>query len=124
MANTLLLPNTSLTYIATKRLGINNDTTVLKFLKENNVYTQTTGQAADHPRRAPAGNGGRRRPRQRQAHGRVRPSPQVVKMHIPMPFRFLPVWQDGPMSWLVPGIFRTGGVDIRRPGAVRYRDGI
>jgi len=48
----------------------------------------------------------------------------VLKMHIPMPFRFLPAWQTGPMKFDVPGIFRVGGVDIRRPKAVRYLDGI
>ena len=53
-----------------------------------------------------------------------RRSPEVVKMHIPMPFRFLPAWQTGPLRFDVPGIFRVGGVDIRRPKAVRYLDGI
>ncbi|MGC3519534.1 major capsid family protein [Pseudomonas aeruginosa] len=28
------------------------------------------------------------------------------------------------MRWEVPGIFRLGGVDIRRPAEVRYTDGI
>jgi len=45
-------------------------------------------------------------------------------MHIPMRHRFLPVWQTGPITFDVPGIFRTGGVEIRRPGAFRYVDGI
>jgi hypothetical protein len=48
----------------------------------------------------------------------------VLKMHIPMPHRFLPVWQTGPMFYEVPGIFRLGGLEIRRPKAVRYVDGI
>jgi hypothetical protein len=48
----------------------------------------------------------------------------VLKMHIPMPHRFLPVWQTGPMRFDVPGIFRLGGLEIRRPKAVRYVDGI
>jgi len=34
------------------------------------------------------------------------------------------VWRDGPMLWKVPGIFRFGGVDIKRPGAFRYVDGL
>lgn len=41
-----------------------------------------------------------------------------------MPHRFLPVWQTGPMWFDVPGIFRFGGLEIRRPGAARYVDGI
>lgn len=53
-----------------------------------------------------------------------RRDPSVLKMHIPMPHRFLPVYQAGPIRWEVPGIFRLGGVDIRRPAEVRYTDGI
>lgn len=53
-----------------------------------------------------------------------RKDPQVLKAHIPMPHRFLPVYQDGPLHWVVPGVFRLGGLDIRRPKEVRYIDGI
>jgi hypothetical protein len=124
MANTLLLPNTSLTYIATKRLDALSSVTILAWLKENNVYTQSTGKqllirGSRYLETAAAG--GLDSAKRMVVYDR---SPQVVKMHLPMPFRFLPVWQDGPMSWLVPGIFRLGGVDVRRPGAFRYRDGI
>jgi hypothetical protein len=45
-----------------------------------------------------------------------------VKLHIPMIQRFLPVWQTGPID--IPGIFRVGSVEIRRPGAFAYVDGI
>ena len=51
-------------------------------------------------------------------------APDVLKMHVPMPFRFLPAWQSGPISFEIPGIFRLGGLDIRLPKAVRYLDGI
>lgn len=123
-ADTLLLPNSRLQLIAGKRLSSNNDTTVLKFLKENNVFTQTTGkQLTIRGLREleTAGAGGLDSTKRMAVYDR---RPEVVKMHIPMPFKFLPVWQDGPMHWLVPGIFRLGGVDVRRPGAMRYRDGI
>ena len=53
-----------------------------------------------------------------------RRDPTVVKMHLPMPYRFLKPWQVGPIIWEVPGIFRFGGVDFRRPGAARYMDGL
>jgi hypothetical protein len=32
--------------------------------------------------------------------------------------------QTAPLRFDVPGIFRTGGVEIRRPGSMRYLDGI
>ena len=53
-----------------------------------------------------------------------RKDPEIVKMHIPMPHRFLPVWQTGPMVFDIPGVFRLAGLEIRRPGAFRYLDGI
>jgi hypothetical protein len=53
-----------------------------------------------------------------------RRDPTILKLHLPMPHRFLPVWQTGPMSYDIPGIFRVGSVEIRRPGAMAYVDGI
>lgn len=50
--------------------------------------------------------------------------PEGVKIHIPMTHRFLPVWQTGPIVFDVPGIFRLAGLEIRRPGAFRYADGV
>jgi hypothetical protein len=34
-----------------------------------------------------------------------RGDPQIVKFHLPMPHRFLPVWQTAPIVYDVPGIF-------------------
>jgi hypothetical protein len=34
-----------------------------------------------------------------------------------MPFRFFPAWQTGPWRFEVPGAFRLGGLDIRRPAS-------
>ncbi len=52
-----------------------------------------------------------------------RRSPEVLKLHIPMPLRFLPVQIDG-LRYKVPGVFRLGGLDIRLPKEVIYRDGL
>jgi hypothetical protein len=52
-----------------------------------------------------------------------RRDPSVLSFYLPMPHRFMPVWQNGPLNFLVPGIFRVGGVEIRRPYSVRYQDG-
>jgi hypothetical protein len=49
---------------------------------------------------------------------------EYVKLHLPMPHRFLPVWQDGPLNYSVPGIFRTGGVELLTTVAMRYLDQI
>jgi hypothetical protein len=53
-----------------------------------------------------------------------RKSPDVLTLYMPMPFQFLPVWQQGPMKFEVPGIFRISGVEVRRPLAMKYVDGI
>jgi hypothetical protein len=53
-----------------------------------------------------------------------RRDPEVLKIHIPMTHRFLPVWQTGPLVYDVPGVFRIAGLEIRRPGALRYLDGV
>jgi len=47
-----------------------------------------------------------------------------MKFHLPMPFNFLPVYQDGPFNYAVPGIFRTGGVELLTTAAIRYMDGV
>jgi hypothetical protein len=49
--------------------------------------------------------------------------PEVLKLHMPMPLRFLPV-QPRNIEYYVPGMFRMAGLDIRRPPAVRYLDGV
>lgn len=123
IADTVLLPIAALTSLATRRLSPDSgtDTTILAWLMKNNVYTMQTGQPLllrGVRGLETAGSGG---------NGRMivyRRDPSVLKMHIPMPHRFLPVWQTGPMTYDVPGIFRLGGLEIKRPKAVRYVDGV
>lgn len=120
MADTILLPIPAMTALATRQMG-DTTMTLLEWVKRNNVYTAMTNQPLTI--RAvrgleTAGEAGT---------GRMvvyRKDPQVVKMHIPMPHRFLPVWQTGPITFDVPGIFRLGGVEVRRPAAMRYVDRI
>ena len=119
IADTLIMPFARYNTIATKRLGDTN-LTVLEFLRQNNVYTATTGQplvirGVRGLETAGAGSTARM--------VAYRRSPEVLKLHIPMPHQFLPVQVMG-LSYEVPGVFRLGGLDIRLPGAVRYRDGL
>ena len=51
-------------------------------------------------------------------------SREVVQFHLPGPHEFLPAFQKSSMTWEVAGIMNVGGVEIRRPKAVAYRDGI
>lgn len=122
LADTLLLPYSVLLDISTRRIDAVNQTTILEWVKRNNIYTLTTGQELTI--RGVFGyldTSGAGSTKRMVAYRR---SPEVLKFHMPMPFRFLPAWQTGPIKFDVPGIFRLGGVDIRRPKAVRYLDGI
>ena len=120
-ADTVLLPVSRLLQMSNTARTSTNDNTPLKFLMENNAYTLTTGKpltirgvrGLDT-----AGAGGTAR---LIAYKR---DPLVLKAHIPMPHKFLEPMRTGPILYEVPGIFRFGGLDIRRPGAVRYVDGI
>lgn len=120
MADTVLVPPAALITLSTTRLSNTSDNG-LSYLQKYNTYTLQTGRPLTIRGvlgLEDAGNAGT---------GRMviyRRDPQVLKMHMPMPHRFLPVWQTGPMTFDVPGIFRIGPVEIRRPSAVRYLDGI
>ncbi len=118
--STLLLPVDVMTYLASAVLS-NKQGTLLQFIKEHNVYTATTGQPltvrAFH-RLEGAGDGDTNRA---VAYDR---SPQVVKLHIPMPHRFLPTFQTGALNFVVPGIFRLGGTEIRNKDGIAYLDGV
>ncbi|HEL5053348.1 TPA: DUF2184 domain-containing protein, partial [Stenotrophomonas maltophilia] len=121
IANTLLLPWTKYMLIATRKMSEQSDMTILQWFLANNVYTVQTGQqltlrgvrGLDT-----AGVGGTTR------LVAYRNDPQVLKLHMPMPHRFLPAWQSGPLRWDVPGVMRLGGLDVRLPKEVVYLDGI
>ena len=122
IADTLLLPYSVLLDLSTRRIDAVNQTTILEWIERNNIYTRTTGQPLTI--RGVFGyldTAGASSTKRMVAYRR---SPEVLKMHMPMPFRFLQPWQTGPIKFDVPGIFRLGGVDIRRPKSVRYLDGI
>lgn len=120
-ADTILMPVAALMYISTAQYSSSSDLTILEYFMRANPYTALTGRAPtvravralDH-----AGTGG---------VGRMvvyTRDPSILKFHLPMPHQFLPAWQTGPMIFDIPGIMRSGGVDVRRPNAMRYVDGI
>lgn len=120
MADTVLLPQSKLQLIASRFINANVSETILSFLQRANVYTAQTGR--------PLTIRGVRGLNAAGALGVARSvyyrnSPEVLKMHIPMRHRFLPVQVVG-LTYKVPGIFRLGGLDIRLPKEVRYVDGI
>ena len=121
IADTVLLPNKKLNKLATTPLNNTSDVTVLTFLKTNNTYTARTGLPLTIREMHGLETAGAGDVNRMIAYRR---DPQTLKLHIPMPHRFLPVYQSSPLNFLVPGVFRFGGLDIRRPKEVRYGDGI
>ena len=120
IADTLLLSFGKMNFLATTRLG-DTERTLLSFLRENNTYTAMTGRPLTIRGVRGLETAGVGATERMIAYRR---DPSVLKLHVPMVHRFLPVHQAGPLRWEVPGVFRLGGLDIRRPLEVKYRDGV
>ena len=121
MADTLLMPVEAYNYIAQTLLSPNGTETILSFVQRSNIYTQETGlpltiRGLRDLSTAGAGSTGRL--------VAYRNDQDLPKLRLPMPLRFLGVYQDGPLNWTVPGIFRTGGVELLSTSVMRYIDGV
>ena len=93
---------------------------IIEFLEKNNVYTRETGRKLTIKALRQLTGAGDGETDRMVAYKR---DEEVLSMHIPMAFRFLPTQFEG-LQFKNPGIFRIGGLDVRRPGSVRYLDGI
>lgn len=124
MADTLLMDLDAWTYLVSTPYSATTMETIYDFIVRSNAYTAATGnpltiRVVRELRTASTATvvgGGRLVAYKNQ--------PDFVKLHLPMPHMFLPVYQDGPLNWVVPGIFRTGGVEMLTTQTVRYLDGI
>ena len=120
LADTICLSPSMYSHLANIPRSSYSDMSIMEWIMRYNVYTaqtsnplriimlrglETAGANAANPGRMVA----------------YRFAPDVVRFHLPMPLRFL-----DPQRWLnrfiVPAIFRIGGLEIRRPGAFRYMD--
>lgn len=116
----VLIAPTAFADIATRARSDNSDKTILQYVKENNIVTVQTGRQLNF---APgygldtAGSGSTKR---MMAYVK---SPQHLRMHIPMPLRFLAPQLSGLMVE-VPGEYKYSGCAWRYPGSAEYRDGI
>lgn len=114
VADTLVLPTSRYNYIATTRVGDTN-ATILSFLLANNVagegLTILKSRALET-----AGTGSTTR---MIAYAN---SPQVIKFHLPGAHQFLPAFQKSSLVYEVGGIMNVGGVEVRLPKALVYRD--
>ncbi|TWB61686.1 hypothetical protein FBZ98_1011031 [Rhizobium sp. ERR 922] len=121
-ADSLRLPPAAFRMIATARMGAGDGTlTVLEYLRKNNIYTAETGQPLDiQPLRELA-------TASQDGGGRMvvyRRDPEVLRFHLPMPRRVLQPRQKSIMGFETGIIARTGGTEVRLPGAMAYGDEI
>lgn len=127
LADTVMLPLAAYVYLAQTPYSLTTQETILSFIQRTNLYTLQTGRPLnfivppdgilDAAGTAAGAEG----------TGRMvvyKNDPEYVRLHLPMPHRFLPVYQDGWGHFEVPGIFRTGGVEILSTQAIRYIDGV
>jgi hypothetical protein len=115
IADTLILPTTRYNYIATTPRASGSDMTILSFLLANNVAGQNLKILKSRELET-AGTGSSTR------LVAYENSPEVVKFHLPGSHQFLPPFQKSSMTYEVGGIMNVGGVEIRLPKAVVYRD--
>lgn len=121
-ADTLRMPPDAFRHVATRRMGAGDGfMTVLEYIRRNNIYTAETGLPLDiqpirEARNASQDGGGRL--------VAYRKDPEVVRFHLPMPRRVLAPRQKSIMGFETGIIARTGGTEIRLPGAVAYLDEI
>lgn len=121
MADTIVLPTSRWLNLSSTARTSQSDTTTLNYLQNNNVYTAQTGQ----PLRilasrllATQGAGGSAR------MIAYRRDPEVVRGHLPLPYRIMSPEPMRSLTVQVPGIMRIGGTEIRIPNAFSYVDGI
>lgn len=119
VADTLLVGERSFLQVANKRIP-NTSMTLLEYIKKNNILKQRFNRELDIRVVRGLDTAGAGSTRRMMAY---RKDDEVLKAHIPMPFRFLPM-QTIDLMFKVPGIFRFGGLDVRLPMACRYVDGI
>ena len=122
LADTILLPVEAYNYIAATPYSATTTETILSFVLRTNLYTMQTGRPLTIRTVRELGTGAANGTTGRMVA--YKNDGEYVKLHLPMPHRFLPVWQDGPLNYAVPGIFRTGGVELLTTVAMRYLDQI
>ena len=114
VANTLVLPTSAYNYIATTRVG-DTSSTILSYLQANNV----AGEGLTILKSRALETAGTSSTTRLVAYDN---NSQVMKFHLPGPHQFLPAFQKASMVYEVAGIMNVGGLEIRLPKAVAYRD--
>ena len=119
--NTLLIPPSAYSYIVGTTISDASSTTILEFIKNANILSAETGEELVIRGIHGFENAGPAKVGRAMAYWR---DDSVLKLHLPMATRFLPLFQKTPTTWQHAAIFRTGGLEIRMPTAMVYADGL
>ena len=116
--NMLVLPSDHWAQISSDRMDTGTDTTVLEFLKKNNLYTDMTGQPLTvvpnyELKTAGAANAPRMMAYELDAEN--------LTMKMPLPWRSVAPQPKG-LRVDVPAEYKFGGTEFRYPGSAAYRD--
>lgn len=118
---TIVLPPTRFSHIATTPVSSTQpDRTILQYLKENNLAKVERGVDLEFV--AGYGNSAKGSGATERMVVYTK-NPTRIKMHLPMPLRFLAPQPEG-LSVLVPGEYKYGRVHWYYPKSGVYRDGI
>ena len=137
-ANTILLPPEQYQLISRTPISTDfPDRTVMDWVMNHNSYTAETGQPIMIRVCRGLETAGRTTAVSSLSHGGPASSdsaaarmiaylrdPSVLRLHIPMSYRMGEAYMCGPYRYLVPGMMRTAGLEIRLPAAMRVVDGI
>lgn len=121
MADTVLLPYVTLANLAATPMSDTNDTTILEFMLANNIMTLQTGRRPMVRGLLGLDTAGAGATKRAVAY---RNAEDVARLHLPAPHRFEAPRPKGTFGFVVPGWFRTGGVEVGLTYAFRYLDGI
>ena len=120
LADTLCLPVEQMNLIATKPIGDNANRSVLAYIRENNIYTQMTGnplmiRTLRQLETAGAGSTDRM-----IAYAK---DMDVLRFHVPQELQFLEP-QRRADTYVYYGHGVLAGLEVMEPTAMRYRDNI
>jgi hypothetical protein len=115
VATDLVLPTSLYNYVASTARASGNDTTILSYLQANN----TGGEGLRIQKSRALETAGTGSTTRMVAYARNR---EVLKFHLPGPHQFLPPFQKASMVYEVGGIMNVGGLEVRLPKAMAYRD--
>lgn len=119
-ADTVAMPPSVVDFLASTYVGTEaSSPTILARFLESNVYTAATGRPLTVKRVRDLATAAA------DGSGRIvayRNERDVLRMHLPMPRQFLDTRQKSIMGFETGIIARTGGVEVRLPGAMAYLD--